>query len=167
MVVWNKAYRREFLVDSGLTFPPGYYEDTPWTYPALMAAQSMATLDRVCVHYRQRRQGNILSTVSRKHFDIFDQYDRVFAFLDAHPELPAQWRPLIFRRMIDHFCTIFTTRGRLPRGSRADFLRRAPALRAVPHAERAGHPREAPDPDAARPGPARRAPLLSHRHGDP
>ncbi|WP_328631791.1 bifunctional glycosyltransferase/CDP-glycerol:glycerophosphate glycerophosphotransferase [Streptomyces sp. NBC_00356] len=125
MVVWNKAYRREFLVDSGLTFPPGYYEDTPWTYPALMAAESMATLDRVCVHYRQRRQGNILSTVSRKHFDIFDQYDRVFAFLDAHPELPAQWRPLIFRRMIDHFCTIFTTRGRLPRGSRADFLRRA------------------------------------------
>ncbi|MEB8336532.1 bifunctional glycosyltransferase/CDP-glycerol:glycerophosphate glycerophosphotransferase [Streptomyces endophyticus] len=125
MVVWNKAYRREFLADSGLTFHPGYYEDTAWTYPALMAADSVATLDRVCVHYRQRRQGNILSTVSTRHFDVFDQYDRVFAFLDAHPELNDQWRRVLFRRMIDHFCTIFTTRGRLPRGSRAAFLRRA------------------------------------------
>ncbi|MGW2339799.1 bifunctional glycosyltransferase/CDP-glycerol:glycerophosphate glycerophosphotransferase [Streptomyces sp. NPDC001661] len=125
MVVWNKAYRREFLADRGLTFHPGYYEDTPWTYPALMAAGSIATLDRVCVHYRQRRQGNILSTVSTRHFDVFDQYDRVFAFLDANPELDERWRGVLFRRMIDHFCTIFTTRGRLPRGSRAKFLRRA------------------------------------------
>ena len=34
-VVWNKAYRREFVEREGLTFPPGYYEDTPWTYPVL------------------------------------------------------------------------------------------------------------------------------------
>ncbi|MFI5658820.1 CDP-glycerol glycerophosphotransferase family protein [Streptomyces sp. NPDC051684] len=127
MVVWNKAYRREFLSKSGLTFPPGYYEDTAWTYPALMTADSVATLDRVCVQYRQRRQGNILSTISTRHFDVFDQYDRVFAFLDERPELDAQWRRVLFRRMIDHFCTIFTTRGRLPRGSRAEFLRRARA----------------------------------------
>ncbi|WP_306319630.1 MULTISPECIES: bifunctional glycosyltransferase family 2 protein/CDP-glycerol:glycerophosphate glycerophosphotransferase [unclassified Streptomyces] len=125
MVVWNKAYRREFLADSGLTFPPGYYEDTAWTYPALMKADSIATLDQVCVHYRQRRQGNILSTISTRHFDVFDQYDRVFAFLDQHPELGDRWRAVLFRRMVDHFCTIFTTRGRLPRGSRAEFLRRA------------------------------------------
>lgn len=29
MVVWNKAYRREFIEAEGFTFPPGYYEDTP------------------------------------------------------------------------------------------------------------------------------------------
>lgn len=29
MVVWNKAYRREFVEAEGFTFPPGYYEDTP------------------------------------------------------------------------------------------------------------------------------------------
>lgn len=29
MVVWNKAYRRDFVERTGLTFPPGYYEDTP------------------------------------------------------------------------------------------------------------------------------------------
>ncbi|OQR59107.1 glycosyl transferase [Streptomyces maremycinicus] len=126
MVAWNKAYRREFVESVGLTFPPGYYEDTPWTYPALMAAESLATLDRVCVHYRQRRRGNILSTTSRGHFDIFEQYDRVFAFVEQRPEL-AHWRPVLFRRMIDHLSTVFTKRDRLPRGSRAEFLRRARA----------------------------------------
>ncbi|MFG3032950.1 CDP-glycerol glycerophosphotransferase family protein [Streptomyces sp. NPDC048253] len=126
MVAWNKAYRREFVEGVGLTFPSGYYEDTPWTYPALMAAESLATLDRVCVHYRQRRRGNILSTTSRGHFDVFEQYDRVFAFVEQRPEL-AHWRPVLFRRMVDHLSTVFTKRDRLPRGSRAEFLRRARA----------------------------------------
>ncbi|WP_093613581.1 bifunctional glycosyltransferase/CDP-glycerol:glycerophosphate glycerophosphotransferase [Streptomyces indicus] len=126
MVAWNKAYRREFIEELGIGFPTGYYEDTPWTYPVLLAADSIAVLDRVCVHYRQRRRGSILSTTSRKHFDIFDQYERVFAFLDSRPEL-ARWRPVMFRRMTDHYSTIFTKRGRLPRGSRAAFLRRARA----------------------------------------
>ncbi|MEU9245617.1 bifunctional glycosyltransferase family 2 protein/CDP-glycerol:glycerophosphate glycerophosphotransferase [Streptomyces sp. NPDC048385] len=126
MVAWNKAYRREFVEEHGFVFPPGYYEDTPWTYPVLMTAESIATLDRVCVDYRQRRQGNILGTTSRRHFDIFEQYDRVFAFLAQRPEL-AHWRPVLFRRMIDHFSTVFTRRNRLPKGSRAEFLRTARA----------------------------------------
>ncbi|MEU2426102.1 bifunctional glycosyltransferase family 2 protein/CDP-glycerol:glycerophosphate glycerophosphotransferase [Streptomyces sp. NPDC007851] len=126
MVAWNKAYRREFVEENEFTFPPGYYEDTPWTYPVLMAAGSIATLDRVCVHYRQRRRGSILGTTSRRHFDVFDQYDRVFAFIDARPEL-AHWRPLLFRRMVDHFSTVFTRRERLPRGTRGAFLRDARA----------------------------------------
>ncbi|MEU9354437.1 bifunctional glycosyltransferase family 2 protein/CDP-glycerol:glycerophosphate glycerophosphotransferase [Streptomyces griseoloalbus] len=126
MVAWNKAYRREFVERAGLTFPPGYYEDTPWTYPVLMTAGSIATLDRVCVHYRQRRAGGILRTTSERHFEIFDQYDRVFAFLDERPEL-LRWRPVLFRRMVDHLVTVYTRRDRLPRGSRGAFLRRARA----------------------------------------
>ncbi|ANP55410.1 CRISPR system Cascade subunit CasB [Streptomyces griseochromogenes] len=126
MVAWNKVHRREFVEQQGFRFPTGYYEDTPWTYPVLMAADSISTLDRVCVHYRQRRQGNILGTTSRKHFDVFDQYDRVFAFVDQRPEL-ARWRPLLFRRMVDHFTTIFSKKDRLPPGARAEFLRKARA----------------------------------------
>ncbi|MET9927692.1 MULTISPECIES: bifunctional glycosyltransferase family 2 protein/CDP-glycerol:glycerophosphate glycerophosphotransferase [unclassified Streptomyces] len=126
MVVWNKAYRRTFVEAEGFTFPPGYYEDTPWTYPVLMSAGSIAVLDAVCVSYRQRRRGNILSTTSEKHFDIFDQYDRVFAFVDARPEL-ALWRPVLFRRMLDHFCAVYASRDRLPHPSRAAFFRRATA----------------------------------------
>ncbi|MFE0255672.1 CDP-glycerol glycerophosphotransferase family protein [Streptomyces sp. NPDC059010] len=124
MVAWNKAYRRDFVEEEGFTFPSGYYEDTPWTYPVLMRAESIATLDRVCVHYRQRRRGGILGTVSPRHFDIFEQYDRVFAYVDRNPEL-AHWRPLLFRRMVDHLIVVFARRDRLPRRSRADFLRTA------------------------------------------
>ncbi|MFJ8897699.1 MULTISPECIES: CDP-glycerol glycerophosphotransferase family protein [unclassified Streptomyces] len=123
-VAWNKAYRREFVERAGFVFPPGYYEDTPWTYPVLMTAETVATLDRVCVHYRQRRTGGILHTTSERHFEVFDQYDRVFAHLDEHPAL-ERWRPVLFRRMVDHLLTVYTRPDRLPRGSRAAFLRRA------------------------------------------
>ncbi|MGW1133646.1 bifunctional glycosyltransferase/CDP-glycerol:glycerophosphate glycerophosphotransferase [Streptomyces griseoluteus] len=126
MVAWNKAYRREFVTREGFRFPPGYYEDTPWTFPVLMAAGSIATLDRVCVHYRQRLRGSILRTTSPRHFDVFDQYDRVFAHLADRPEL-ERWRPELYARMLDHLTTIATRPDRLPQGSHPAFLRRARA----------------------------------------
>ncbi len=126
MVVWNKAYRRAFLEREDLRFPPGCYEDIPFTYPALLAAGSLATLDRVCLHYRQRRLGNILGTPGRQHFDVFAQYDRVFAFLDARPAL-AHWRGPLFQRMTDHCFTVLSRADRLPPGSHREFLRRARA----------------------------------------
>ncbi|MFG2984817.1 CDP-glycerol glycerophosphotransferase family protein [Streptomyces sp. NPDC048258] len=127
MVVWNKAYRREYVEREGFSFPPGFYEDTPWTYPALLAAESVAVLDRVCVHYRQRRTGSILTTSSRRHLDIFDQYDRVFGYLAGRPEL-ERWRPAVHRRMAEHFCALYADPRRLPRGIRSEFFGRAAAL---------------------------------------
>ncbi|MFE5211840.1 CDP-glycerol glycerophosphotransferase family protein [Streptomyces sp. NPDC056600] len=124
MVVWNKAYRRDFVEREKLRFPDGCYEDTPFTYPALLAAASLATLDRVCLHYRQRRLGNILGTPGRQHFDVFAQYDRVFAFLDARPAL-AHWRGPLFQRMTDHYVTVLQRADRLPPGTHREFLRRA------------------------------------------
>ncbi|WP_424855388.1 bifunctional glycosyltransferase/CDP-glycerol:glycerophosphate glycerophosphotransferase [Streptomyces sp. SAI-170] len=123
---WNKACRREFVEREGLTFPPGWYEDTPWTGQALTAAESIATLDRVCVLHRQRRHGALRSATSERHFDLFEQYDRLFAHLDARPEL-AQWRPVLFRGMVDRLASVFRCPDRLPRGSRPEFLRRARA----------------------------------------
>lgn len=124
--VWNKAYRREFLQQEGFAFPPGLYESTPWTYPVLMTARSLATLDRVCVHHRERRRVGPSAAPSPRHFDVFDQYDRLFAYVDARPEL-ACWRPVLFRRMVDHLAAVFHRRGRLPSGTHAEFLRRARA----------------------------------------
>ncbi|MEU5833464.1 bifunctional glycosyltransferase family 2 protein/CDP-glycerol:glycerophosphate glycerophosphotransferase [Streptomyces diacarni] len=121
---WSKAYRRDFLCREQLTFPPGTYEDTPWSFHALLTARTLATLDRVCVHYRQRRGGSILTTTTRRHFDVFAQYDRLFALLDTRPEL-ARWRPALHRRMTDHFAVIHRSPGRLPRTARAEFLKRA------------------------------------------
>lgn len=124
-VVWNKAYRRAFLDQHGFTFSAGYYEDVPWTFTALITAERIAVLDRACIEYRQRRQGgNILSTTSRRHFDVFGQYDLVFAHLDAHPELDP-WRGRLFEKMVDHYLTIYTKPGRLPEKDKAEFFHEA------------------------------------------
>ncbi|MET9824787.1 bifunctional glycosyltransferase family 2 protein/CDP-glycerol:glycerophosphate glycerophosphotransferase, partial [Streptomyces sp. NPDC006349] len=126
-IVWNKAYRRDFVERAGLTFPPGYYEDAPWTFCSMISAERIAVLDRVCVLYRQRREGgNILKTVSRKHFDVFDQYRRVFDYLDAHEEL-SRWRGPLFRKMTDHYLTVLERPERLPQNARAEFFHRASA----------------------------------------
>ncbi|MEU6775796.1 CDP-glycerol glycerophosphotransferase family protein [Streptomyces sp. NPDC046759] len=123
MVVWNKVYRRDFVTENGFEFPPGYYEDTPWTFPVMLSARRIATLDRICLNYRQRRQGSILSTTSRKHFDIHDQYERVFGFVEQHPEL-AHWRPYLHRKMGEHCLDILAKPDRLPPADRAEFFRR-------------------------------------------
>ncbi|WP_018549729.1 bifunctional glycosyltransferase/CDP-glycerol:glycerophosphate glycerophosphotransferase [Streptomyces sp. LaPpAH-108] len=127
MVVWNKVYRRDFVTEHGFAFPPGYYEDTPWTFPVLLSAGRIAALDRICVNYRQRRQGNILSTTSRKHFDVHDQYERVFAFVEARPELWV-WRPYLHRKMGEHCLDILAKPDRLPPADKAEFFRRTAEL---------------------------------------
>ncbi|MGW0362373.1 bifunctional glycosyltransferase/CDP-glycerol:glycerophosphate glycerophosphotransferase [Streptomyces sp. NPDC002990] len=125
--VWNKAYRREYVEREQLTFPPGFYEDIPWTYPALLAAESVAVLDRVCLYSRRRRTGSVLTTSSRRHLDILDQYDRVFGYLAGRPEL-ERWRPTVHRGMAGRFCALYADPRRLPRSSRAEFFRWASAL---------------------------------------
>ncbi|MFF4539561.1 CDP-glycerol glycerophosphotransferase family protein [Streptomyces aureus] len=127
MVVWNKVYRRSFVERQGFAFPPGYYEDTPWTFPVMLSAERIATLDRICLAYRQRRQGNILSTTSRKHFDIHDQYERVFAFVAARPEL-SSWRPYLHAKMGEHCLDILSKEDRLPEADKAEFFRLTAAL---------------------------------------
>ncbi|MEU6067358.1 MULTISPECIES: bifunctional glycosyltransferase/CDP-glycerol:glycerophosphate glycerophosphotransferase [Streptomyces] len=127
MVVWNKVYSREFVELNGFRFPPGYYEDTPWTFPVMLSAGRIAALDRICLNYRQRRQGNILSTTSRKHFDVHDQYARVFAYVDDHPELWS-WRPYLHRKMGEHCLDILAKPDRLPPSDKAEFFRRTAAM---------------------------------------
>ncbi|MDX3458262.1 bifunctional glycosyltransferase family 2 protein/CDP-glycerol:glycerophosphate glycerophosphotransferase [Streptomyces sp. ME02-8801-2C] len=124
-VAWNKAYRREFVERENLTFPPGTDADLAWTVPALLAAESVATLDRVCVHHRRPRQ-HANSPVGLGHFDIHEQYDRVFAFVEARPEL-THWRPVLFRRMVDQLMSALALTERLPSAVRAEFLRKSRA----------------------------------------
>ncbi len=127
MVVWNKAYRRDFLSANGFRFPAGFYEDLPWTYPTLLAADKIALLDRVCVYYRQRGpESSILKSRSSKHLDVFDQYERIFAFIGGRPEL-ARWQPFMFHRMVCHYETILSSPQRLPAPDRAEFFHRAAA----------------------------------------
>jgi CDP-glycerol glycerophosphotransferase len=124
LVAWNKAYRREFFIEHGLAYAPGLYEDAPVTYQAMLLAKSIACLDRVCVEYRQRRQGAITSTPGRGHFDIFPQYEGLFAFLDRHPDL-ADVRPALFERAVGHFLVTVANRRRVHPSQRREFYQEA------------------------------------------
>ncbi|QKG19820.1 bifunctional glycosyltransferase/CDP-glycerol:glycerophosphate glycerophosphotransferase [Actinomadura verrucosospora] len=124
MTAWNKAIRREYLLDLGLRFGGGFYEDVAVTYPILMAAERISLLDRVCYVYRVRRTGAITATASERHFEVFDGYGKIFAFMDARKGRADDHRAAMFDRMIWHYTTIAEDPARVPAASRRPFFRR-------------------------------------------
>lgn len=125
--VCTKVIRRGLLDEAGLRFPPGWYEDCAFAYPLLLAAARIDTLDLVGYCYRQRPAGAITKSCSAKHFDIFEQYERMWGRID--PALPADGslRPELFRLMVDHLLVIAGNERRLPPGLRRDFFRQVVA----------------------------------------
>jgi CDP-glycerol glycerophosphotransferase len=119
----TKVVRRGLLDDTGLRFLPGWYEDCSFSHPLLMAAERIELLDRVCYHYRQRPQ-SITSTVSPRHFEVFDQYQRLFAMVEAARGPYDVFRPELFRVMINHYLVIMGNDSRLPSELRRAFFRR-------------------------------------------
>lgn len=125
--VWNKVLRREFLLEHGLRFAPGWYEDVSFSYPVLLRAQRIGVLDRACVNYRQRRAGAITRTSGDRHFEVFAQWRRVFRFLDEGEPVGDDLRRLIFERMIWHYLTVLGNGERIPRDLRPAFFGRITA----------------------------------------
>lgn len=128
---WNKVVRREFMLESGILFPVGWYEDLAFTYPILANAKRISVLDHVCYFYRQRRHGAILGTSSDRHFELISQYDLVFERLSDAGEEGEKIRPRVLGQAIEHFIVVVGHPRRLssqmkPRFFRAmvDFRRR-------------------------------------------
>ncbi|MEU6020911.1 bifunctional glycosyltransferase family 2 protein/CDP-glycerol:glycerophosphate glycerophosphotransferase [Micromonospora sp. NPDC048871] len=120
--VWNRLVRRQFLAETGLRFAPGWYEDVSFSYPVLLAADRIGVLDTVCVNYRQRRAGAITKTRGERHFELFEQWHRVFRYAD---QLGAQeLRAALFERMMWHYLTVLGNPDRLPAHLRPTFFAR-------------------------------------------
>ncbi|MGX7761543.1 bifunctional glycosyltransferase/CDP-glycerol:glycerophosphate glycerophosphotransferase [Streptomyces angustmyceticus] len=126
-VVWNRAFRRDFFVDHGFRYTDGLYEDALMVYTTMLTAERAVCLDHACVEYRQRRHGNSMKTPGRKHFTIFEQYQRLFDFLDGRPDLD-HLRPLFFERMVSHFLFTGARESRVPAGDRPEYFERAAAM---------------------------------------
>ncbi|MGK5739523.1 glycosyltransferase family 2 protein [Micromonospora sp. URMC 103] len=120
---WNKVVRRAFMDELGLRFYPGWYEDIPFSHPLLIGAEKISVLDRVCYLYRQGRQGAITSTRSGRHFDAFDQYERLMEWVRSrYPDehLHAE----LFQLMVNHYLVVVGNDDRLhPHLRRAFFAR--------------------------------------------
>lgn len=124
MSVWNKVFRRDYLLGLGVAFGRGYYEDISVTYPALLAAARIRYLDRPCYNYRRGRPGAITAGASPKHADAFAQYDAIFAFLDRNPEVAPTLRTQVFDRTVKQALTLYDTPGLVPVELRAEFFGR-------------------------------------------
>jgi CDP-glycerol glycerophosphotransferase len=127
MTSWSKVISRKFYCGLGLRFGPGIHEDVPITCALLLAAERLATLDRVCYRYRERRGGALTNTPTNDHFQVFGRYESVFAGLDAGPAEAARLRPLLFDRAIWHYTSIFGAPGALPDSARREFFHRMSA----------------------------------------
>ena len=123
---WNRIVRWDLLRKHELGFFPGWYEDVPFSSLVLLASGGIDVLDRVCYHYRQRA-GAITSTVSARHVEVFGQYEQLFAGVDRLGAAGDEFRPRLFRRMIDHYLVIAGNESRLPTGIRRAFVHRAAA----------------------------------------
>jgi CDP-glycerol glycerophosphotransferase len=120
--VWNKLVRRRFLVDLGLRFGPGWYEDVSFSYPLMLVAERVSVLDLVCVSYRQRRAGAITRTQGDRHFEVFPHWHRVFELMDEWAPRVDDLRPMIFQRMICHYLTVLGNGDRIGSTLRPSFF---------------------------------------------
>ncbi|MET8352309.1 MULTISPECIES: glycosyltransferase [unclassified Micromonospora] len=120
---WNKVVRRAFLDELELRFHPGWYEDIPFSHPLLIGAERISVLDRVCYLYRRGRLGAITSTRSGRHFDAFDQYERLMEWVGRrHPD--ERLRAELFQLMVNHYLVVAGNDDRLHPHLRRAFFRR-------------------------------------------
>jgi CDP-glycerol glycerophosphotransferase len=117
MTAWSKVFRRDFLTGLGVSFAPGIHEDVPVSCAALLRADRIALLDRVCYLYRRRRR-SFLATTSMAHFRIFSSYQTVFAMMDG---ASAEVTAAVFGRAIEHYSTVLAS-GLVPRRARREFF---------------------------------------------
>jgi CDP-glycerol glycerophosphotransferase len=88
--------RRQFLLDAGIRFREGWYEDVAFGYAVLAQAQTVSTVEPPCYIHRLDREGSIRTTRPARHADLVTQ-------LDAALSLPvlAAAEPKVRRRALD------------------------------------------------------------------
>jgi len=59
---WSKAFRRDFIIDEDIVFPPGYHQDVPSRTEALLRAETVDGVDHLCYRYIR---GEIRSSATR------------------------------------------------------------------------------------------------------
>ena len=114
--------RVDLLRRTGVHFPDGLYEDVPYSHLVLAAAPRILTLPDVCYVYRTRPE-SLTRSVTPRHFDVFTQYERLFATLSAwraSPRLLARLHSV----MLQHYVTILGAPDRVPPSLRRAFFAR-------------------------------------------
>jgi CDP-glycerol glycerophosphotransferase len=131
MTAWSKVFRRDFLAGLGISFGssgPAPHEDVPVSTMALLTAERIGVLNRVCYRYRRARRGSYLAATSAANFNIFGSYQQIFNYFAERTELRAPIPPpvyaAVFERAIWHYTTLLPL---VPRRRRREFFHRMSA----------------------------------------
>ncbi len=82
-MAWDKLYRRVFLQQTGLSFPPlRNSEDLAFVFPSLLAAKRIAVLDSILVHHRVNRFTSVSNTRSSQPQAPYEAFNIVKDFLE-------------------------------------------------------------------------------------
>ena len=109
--------RRQFLIESGIRFQPGWYEDLAFAYAVLAEAGTVAKFAPACYIHRLDRAGSLRSARSAKHADIVAQWDHVLS-RPVVTAAPAKLRRRILDRAVTESLRIMENEARVPRGAR-------------------------------------------------
>ncbi len=82
-VPWRKLYRRDFLTHNEIRFPvsDGFYEDNPFHWFVLTAADSVAVVPEVLCYHRVGRAGQTMASADERLFAIFAHHEVIHAWL--------------------------------------------------------------------------------------
>lgn len=75
---WNKIYRRELFIKTGILFPKGLlYEDIATVYPLFVHANKISKVDEPLVYYVLKREGAITATFNDKITQMYSSLARM------------------------------------------------------------------------------------------
>ena len=120
-IACNKLIQRDLIERIGLRFVDGWYEDTPFTYPLLVAARSLTTLPMPLLRYRQRAEA-ITRTRSDRHVEVLGQWDRAMQQVGELAKDAPSVRTYLFPQMIRHCTSVLLKHDRIPRSSHKIFV---------------------------------------------
>ncbi|WP_433889716.1 bifunctional glycosyltransferase/CDP-glycerol:glycerophosphate glycerophosphotransferase [Streptomyces sp. CA-111067] len=148
--VWNRVFRREFWnggpdgggarpgdagpggTAAGFRFGDAPYADLAAADTALLTAERVACLDRVCVTWRKRRpgSGNVDSVRGPHHLAVLDRYEALFELAGAASAVPEKTRKAQQAALYGQMAALLMTvcEDRLNPDARPEFVRRAGRL---------------------------------------
>lgn len=105
--IWQRAYRRQFLIDNNLRFADGILraEDDLFTTQAMLAAKTLRTITP-CLYIYRIRANSITTTVDRRRFDDSLRVQRLLA--DLFIPLQDVDKKAIYRVLASNYINLFS-----------------------------------------------------------
>lgn len=105
--IWQRAYRRQFLIDNNLRFADGILraEDDLFTTQAMLAAKTLRTITP-CLYIYRIRANSITTTIDRRRFDDSLRVQRLLA--DLIIPLQGVDKKAIYRVLASNYINLFS-----------------------------------------------------------